>query len=74
MNFKKGDKVILSEKGHRDFFYPSVTEAALLCNALGKKMNWTCGNPNMQAFLIPECSIILCGSASKKSVVWFRKY
>jgi hypothetical protein len=74
MNFKKGDKVILSEKGHKDFFYPSETEAVLLCNTSGKKMHWTCGNSAIQAFSIPECSISICGSAAKKAVIWFKKY
>ena len=73
MEFKKGDKVFLSERGHNYFFYPTHSETKILCKVDAKQMSWNCGNPDYVAFLVPEHTVKYSGKSGINIPIWKKK-
>lgn len=70
MKLEKGEKVLASEIGHKDFIYPTTKELTILYTVNGERVPWNCGKPDHIALLIPETAVKISGKSNKRVPVW----
>lgn len=68
----KGQQVILSQKGHKDFYYPSTESETLVEDTAYEHLSYA-GSSEMQAIKIPTNSVYVNSSENKYMVVWVDK-
>ena len=73
MKLKKGEKVLASELGHKDFIYPTNKELTILYDVEGETVPWNCGRQDYLAILVPETAVKISGKSSKVMPVWKKK-
>ena len=69
IEIKKGQKVYLSKKGHRGFFYPGETQVNILYDVKAKSVSWV-GSSTKRPCAVPENSFNASGSPDRDTVVW----
>lgn len=66
---KKGDKVFVSEKGHRGFLYPSKKMKIILRDVNAESLCWI-GGGDLKPFLIQETGIRALANIKSMTAVW----
>jgi len=66
---KEGTRVFLSEIGHRGFIYPSDKSVILLYSVKAEPKSWV-GGSNLNAYLVPQNSVHICGSSDQIVPIW----
>lgn len=69
VKIKKGQKVYLSKKGHKGFFYPEETHVSVLYDVNAESVSWV-GSSTKRPCTVPENSLKVSGSPEKDIVVW----
>ena len=69
VEIKKGQKVYLSKKGHKGFFYPGRTHVSILYDVKGESVSWV-GSSTKRPCSVPENALKVSGSPDREAVVW----
>ena len=69
IKIKKGQKVYLSKKGHKGFFYPGENKVRVLYDVSGESVPWV-GSSSKKPCRIPENAVKTSGSPDRETVIW----
>ena len=72
IKISKGQKVFLSQTGHKGFEYPTKESENLLFDVEAKSYPYV-GGGNLISCSVPENSILALGDSNKSILVWVDK-